>query len=238
MVPKNCPTSARNTVRYESERCPAEIGTLSDRNWNQCPTAPGIRNIARTNETYAFVDASRRAPAAKAVERGIACIPKCQVMVDGKRTAWCAQHDETTLAPAPARSYELVSLSGSESVGLVHFLMGEENPPPEIIEAIQSAVAWFDRAKLTGIRQMNKADPAQSNGRDKVVVADPGAPPLWARFYEIGSNRPIFCGRDGVKKYRLAEIEHERRTGYACYTEAPATLLANDYPAWQKRWAP
>ena len=43
MVPKNCPTSARNTVRHESERCPAEIGTLSDRNWNQCPTAVGIR---------------------------------------------------------------------------------------------------------------------------------------------------------------------------------------------------
>ena len=44
MVPENCPTSARNTVRHESERCPAEIGTLSDRNWNQCPTAPGIRS--------------------------------------------------------------------------------------------------------------------------------------------------------------------------------------------------
>src|ERR1017187_4234368 len=33
----------RNGVRQKSERCPAEIGTLSDRNWNQCPTAPGIR---------------------------------------------------------------------------------------------------------------------------------------------------------------------------------------------------
>jgi hypothetical protein len=42
-MPINCPNSARNTVRYESERCPAEIGTLSDRNWNQRPTAPGIR---------------------------------------------------------------------------------------------------------------------------------------------------------------------------------------------------
>ena len=46
MMPENCPTSARNTVRHESERCPVEIGTLSDRNRNQCPTAPGIRNIA------------------------------------------------------------------------------------------------------------------------------------------------------------------------------------------------
>ena len=49
MVPQNCPTSARNTVRQESERCPAKIGMLSDRNWNHCPTAVGIRNLAKTN---------------------------------------------------------------------------------------------------------------------------------------------------------------------------------------------
>ncbi len=53
MVPQNCPTSARNTVRYESERCPAEIGTLSDRNWNQCPTAPGIRTSNPKSEASA-----------------------------------------------------------------------------------------------------------------------------------------------------------------------------------------
>ena len=45
MVPQNCPTSARNTVRQESERCPAKIGMLSDRNWNHCPTAVGIRIV-------------------------------------------------------------------------------------------------------------------------------------------------------------------------------------------------
>ena len=32
------------------------------------------------------------------------------------------------------------------------------------------------------------------------------APPLWARFYEIGSNQPIFCDRDGVAKHQLSEI--------------------------------
>ena len=197
-----------------------------------------LRDVVRTSQPYAFTDTPRRERAAVAVARGIACLLKCQVIVDGRRTAWCAQHDERTLAPAPARSYELVSLSGSESVGLVRFLMGEGNPSQEIIEAIQSAVAWFERVKITGIRQVTQADPSQPNGRDKVILADPDAPPLWARFYEMGSNRPFFCGRDGVKKYRLAEIEHERRTGYAWYTEAPAALLARDYPAWQRRWAP
>jgi hypothetical protein len=46
MLPKNCPASARNTVRFESERCPTEIGTLSDINWNHCPVCPGIRTGA------------------------------------------------------------------------------------------------------------------------------------------------------------------------------------------------
>jgi len=43
MLPENCPTSDRNTVRNESERCPTEIGTLSDINWNHCPICVGIR---------------------------------------------------------------------------------------------------------------------------------------------------------------------------------------------------
>ncbi len=59
-----------------------------------------------------------------------------------------------------------------------------------------------------------------------------------ARFCQIGTNRPLFCGRDGRIKYRLTEIEHERRTGYARYGYWPAVLLARDYPAWQKKWAP
>ena len=32
-------------------------------------------------------------------------------------------------------------------------------------------------------------------GSDVVVVPDASAPPLWARFYEIGTNRPIFSGQ-------------------------------------------
>jgi PelA/Pel-15E family pectate lyase len=57
------------------------------------------------------------------------------------------------------------------------------------------------------------------------VVPDATAPPLWARFYEIGTNRPIFSGRDSVVKYQLSEIEYERRTGYRWYVDRPAQLF-------------
>ena len=197
-----------------------------------------LRDLARTDGPYVFVDAERRAKVEKAVAKGVECILKCQVVVDGKRTVWCAQHDETTLKPAPARAYEKVSLSGAESVGIVRFLMGTEKPSPEVIEAIQSAVAWFDQVKIAGVRQVSKPDPSLPGGHDKVIEKDPSAPPLWPRFYEIGTNKPIFCGRDGVIKYSLAEIEHERRTGYAWYGAWPADLLAKDYPAWQSKWDP
>ncbi|NLW55041.1 MAG: pectate lyase [Firmicutes bacterium] len=183
------------------------------------------------NYNFAFVGEEYRKQAAEAVAKGIECILACQIKVEGKLTAWCAQHYADTLEPAPARAYEHPSLSGWESVGIVRFLMSLDQPSPEIITSIQAAVAWFNEAKLTGIT-------VAKSSNDVVVIENPNAPPIWARFYEIGTNRPIFSGRDGIIKYSLAEIERERRTGYSWYTNAPATLLSTDYPQWQQKWAP
>lgn len=194
-----------------------------------------LQDIMRERPEFAFVDSAHRRRAGEAISRGVTCILRCQIVVDGHRTAWCAQHDEQTLAPAPARSYEKVSLSGSESVGVVRFLMSLEDPSPEVREAVTAAVEWFQAVKLTGIRQTRKTDPDLPRGYDKVIIPDPDAPPLWARFYEIGTNRPIFCGRDGVIKYSLVEIEHERRVGYSWYTDGPARLLEVDYPRWRAK---
>jgi hypothetical protein len=38
-----------------------------------------------------------------------------------------------------------------------------------------------------------------------------------------------------VVKYSVAEIEHERRVGYAWYVEEPAKLLKDEYPKWRDR---
>ncbi|MBS1788777.1 MAG: pectate lyase [Acidobacteria bacterium] len=195
-----------------------------------------LRDVARKAPAYGFVDEARRIKAGLAVKKGIECILKTQIVTEGKRTVWCAQHDETTFAPAPARSYEKISLSGSESVGIVRFLMSMEKPDARVVEAVQSAVAWFQQAKLTGIRYINKPDASLPGGYDRVVIPDANASPLWARFYEIGTNRPIFCGRDGVIKYNLAEIEHERRAGYRWYVDSPAELLDKDFPTWRAKW--
>ncbi|NQT38432.1 MAG: pectate lyase [Planctomycetes bacterium] len=197
-----------------------------------------LRDIAGGTPPYDFVDRDLRARAGVAVEKGIRCVLACQIVVDGKRTAWCAQHDEETLVPRKARSYELASLSGGESVGIVRFLMDIDQPGPEVIAAVEGAVAWFDAAKLQGIRQVTREDKSQPRGMDKIVIPDPSAPPMWARFHEIGTNRPIFCSRDGVPKRTLAEISYERRTGYSWLGYYAADLLEKDYPAWRKKWTP
>ena len=190
-----------------------------------------------TDPMYSFADKDRRDKAAKAIQKGIDVILKTQIVVNGKKTAWCAQHDEKTLVPAAARAYELPSISGQESVGIVQFLMKIDAPSPEVIDAIQSAVKWFNDSRLAGIQVVEKIDPLLANGFDRIVVENPNAPPIWGRFYEISTNKPFFVGRDGVKKNTLAEIEQERRSGYAYYATAPVYLLANDYPAWQQKWA-
>jgi len=174
-----------------------------------------------------LLDKARRESATQAIERGIDCIVRCQVVVKGTRTVWCAQHDETTLAPASARTYELESLSGSESAGILKFLMSLDEPSPEVIRSVRDGVKWFQAVPIQGIRL------EQVDG-DRQVVRDASAPPLWARFYEIETNRPFFCDRDGIPKFALKEIGRERRNGYAWYGEWGKSV-AEKYLQWPHR---
>jgi PelA/Pel-15E family pectate lyase len=168
-----------------------------------------VRDVAAKDD-FRFVDPARRAAAGRAFDAGIECILKCQVTVRGALTVWCAQHDEITLAPRPARTFEPISLSGAESADILLLLMSLEQPNAEVVRAVEAGARWFESVKIAGIRE------TRVDG-DKRIVPDPGAPPLWARFYEIPSFRPIFSGRDSVIKYDISQIEPERRNGYAWY---------------------
>jgi PelA/Pel-15E family pectate lyase len=190
-----------------------------------------VREVGR-DERYAFLDAKFRAFCRQAFDRGIACILKCQIVVEGQPTVWCAQHDEKTLAPAKARSYELPSFSGSESVGIVRLLMSLEKPTPEIRASIEGAIAWFDAHKVTGQRLETKKNLLGTP--DLVMVPDPKAPALWARFYDLKTGAPYVCDRDGIPKAKLADIGSERRNGYSWFGEYARDLLAKDYPSWKK----
>lgn len=196
-----------------------------------------LRDIAQDRTSYPFVNADLRARCAQSVEKGIQCILKCQIKTGGRKTAWCAQHDEKNFLPRKGRSYELASISGWESVGIVRFLMEIEKPTPEVIRAVQSAVAWFDGAKLRDVRVIKMKNPLVPGGWDKIVVKDANARSMWARFYRIEDNQPLFCSRDGVPKATFGEISPERRMGYEWFGYYATDLLAREYPYWLKKHA-
>ena len=191
-----------------------------------------LRDVSESSD-YAFLEMEYRTEAKAAVSKGIDCILRTQIKQDGKLAAWCAQHDEKTLAPAWARSYEPPSISGAESVGVVRFLMSVEEPTPEIIAAIKGAAEWFKGATIRGIRLETFTD--AEGQQDKRVVSDPDAGPIWARFYELGSNRPIFLDRDSVVRYAFSELGQERRNGYAYYGSWAQRFLTDAYPRWKEK---
>jgi PelA/Pel-15E family pectate lyase len=194
-----------------------------------------LKYTAEATNDFDVIDKNFTAKAQQAVSRGIACILKTQYKQKDKLTVWCAQHDKHSLLPVKARAFELPSLSGAESVNIVYFLMAIDKPDAPIKNAIKAAVAWFETHKIVGINIKTIQDTNQPSGKDRVVIQDPDAM-VWARFYDLDTNKPFFVGRDSVPKSTLAEIENERRIGYAYYGIWPKKLLTKDYPEWLKKW--
>lgn len=120
--------------------------------------------------------------------------------------------------------------------------MSIKEPSAAVIDAVQNAVAWFNESKIKGIKVETFAAPEmitpfRISKTDRRVVNDSLAPPIWTRYYELKTHRPLFCNRDSKVVYSLAEVDRERRDGYAWYTYEPQKVL-DRYPAWQKKFAP
>ncbi|HEV2436351.1 MAG TPA: pectate lyase [Verrucomicrobiae bacterium] len=186
-----------------------------------------LREVAIGTNDFAFVPETTRRLAAASLQRGLACVLACQIIEDGHPTVWCQQHDALTLEPVSARNYEMPSEVSGESAAIMMFLMAQPHPGPEIIESVNAAAAWFEK---TQIRDMAfKVVP----GLGHRLVPAPGHRPIWARYYQIGADRPIFGDRDKTIHDHLNEISDERRNGYAWFTAAPQTALER-YAGWKE----
>jgi PelA/Pel-15E family pectate lyase len=192
-----------------------------------------LKDIAEGKEPFKFVDDERRTKARQAIDKGLDVILRTQVKQNGRLTVWCAQYDENTLEPAWARAYEPPSLSGNESIGILRYLMSIEQPSPEVVAAIEAGVTWLQNAAIYGVRMEPFTD--SEGRRDRRIGFDSTASPIWARFYELETDRPLFLGRDSVYRYAFSEIEHERRNGYSYYGYWPSELLKTDYPEWRTK---
>lgn len=200
-----------------------------------------LRSIAEARAPLDGFDEETREQAAAALAHGEACLLKLQVRQGETLAGWAGQYDPVTLQPMGGRSFELPGMVSEETVAILRYLMSIETPSPEIIASVKGAAQWLERVKLTGVRletvtidqtaeyQFHDAD------FDRRLVEDPGAPPLWARFYDLEDNSVVLANRDGIRVERYDQIDPERRTGYSWYGTWPAKLVAREYPRWHCR---
>ena len=195
-----------------------------------------LRDIAEAQAPFDkdLADNRLRTQAGEAFQKGIRCILATQIRTEGGGLAiWCQQHDEHTLKPAAARAYELPAYCPVESAALLELLMSLPCPDKDVKEAVHQGMAWMDAHKIEGKRVERLRD-AEGRKIDTRLVADSLAQPLWARFYDLEHGEPYVCGRDGIPRRHLEEIEPERRNGYSWYSNRPAALFPL-YKEWAKK---
>lgn len=195
-----------------------------------------MRDASLGKAPFAFFPDSVKQKAKTALDKGIDCILKTQYVQNGKLTVWCAQHDEKTLKPANARAFELASLSGQESDDIVLFLMSLSKPSQAIVNSVEAAVEWFRNTEIDGYKRESFKNADGKKDWRLVKCADgEESKPLWARFYTLDGNRPFFCDRDGVMKFDVSEIGHERRNGYSWYN-SEALKVYKKYDQWSRKY--
>jgi len=188
-----------------------------------------LRDVASEKPGFAFVTPIMAQQAQQRLDLGLGCVLATRLKAaNGRRTVWSSQCDALTLQPCAARNFEPAAAAAWESAELAKFLMSLPEPKPELMAAMDDAMAWFRRTAISNITWGRFTNNAQ-------VVFSPGAPLLWARLYELDTDRPIFGDRDRTIHYAVGELSNERRLGYTWYGNWPASAL-DLYGSWRKKF--
>jgi PelA/Pel-15E family pectate lyase len=180
---------------------------------------------------YQWLPAYLRTSAQAGFDKGVHWLVQAQVVVDGKRTVWTAQHHPLTGAPVAARKFEQISLVSSESAAVLQLLLDkaldkarEQKPSsPGVLPALCSGIAWLQQHQI-------RDKVWQRHDTGSKLVEKKGAQ-LWARFYSLPQQQPVFFDRDGQVYSDVNQLSLERQQGYGWYqTNAKGVLKA-----WQKQ---
>jgi PelA/Pel-15E family pectate lyase len=191
-----------------------------------------LHDVATGAADYTFVSPALARRAGPAADRGIECLLKLQIVENGVKTAWAQQYDALTLEPTSARNYEMASLTSDESYPVAEFFMQLPNPTPAEVAAVHAAAAWFTKVEIFGYRYGSGNFGGDRNNPDgRKLMAVSGAGPIWSRYYQIGTDKPIFGDRDKSIHDDVNELSRERRNGYSWYNTAGIATLA-EYKTW------
>ncbi|MDR6403201.1 MULTISPECIES: pectate lyase [Chryseobacterium] len=189
-----------------------------------------LYNVAEGKNDFDVVDSKLKEKSKIAVQKGIECILKTQVLQKGIPSIWADQYNEITLQPDKARAFEPISLATGESVGIVKFLMMQP-VTPEIEKSVKAAIKWFKANKIEGYSY----NVTKQNEKTVRILAEDKNSVIWARFYDINTNKPLFGDRDGSVKYNYNEVSEERRNGYSWFGDSPEKLISKEFPKWLEK---
>lgn len=196
-----------------------------------------LRDVAEAKSPFDMpeLDGDLRSRSRKSFDKGVQCVLDCQIRKDGKLTVWCQQHDEVTLAPAPARAYELPSFTAhGETVDILMLLMALPNPSDEVKVSIKAGVEWLEAHALRGVDFEYFTN--EDGKRDRRIVQTGDSSIVnWARYYDLETERPFYCDRDGIKRYDFSEVGYERRNGYSWIGDSPLRVIKR-YQKWLKKF--
>ena len=99
--------------------------------------------------------------------------------------------------------------------------------------ATQMHEEWYGSHRIKNTRWESFVN--KDGQKDRRIVKDPSAGDMWARFYDLKTELPYVCDRDGIKKSSMEEIGYERRNGYSWYTDAPQEII-DKYSSWKAKW--
>ena len=152
-----------------------------------------------------MMDAHRYYPHDEAIERSLRKAARFVVIsqLPPPQPGWAQQYNEF-LQPAWARSFEppavcpSVTIKNINSLIDLYLLLGDK----KLLEPIPDSLRWLKEIQL-------------ENGK-------------WARFVELGTNKPLYYDRERIRVNRLEDLHVERRTGYAYETNLQSQLKATD----------
>jgi PelA/Pel-15E family pectate lyase len=185
--------------------------------------------VSEAQGDYTFVPADLRKKAGEAAAKALVCILKSQIVIGGKKTVWAQQEDALTLEPVSARNYEPGALAASESADLLDYLMTLPKPSAELKGSIAAGVGWLKGVAVYGFEYVGGR--GTEGGRQ--LKPKEGAGPIWARYYSIPGQKPLFGDRDKTLHDNVNDLSLERRNGYAWYSNGEQKTIEG-YAAWAK----